>query len=424
MKDLYLKFSECNGVCTDTRMITADCIFFALKGENFNGNEFAAEALQKGAKYAVIDDEKYFVANQTVLVDDVLTTLQQLAHYHRKQFHIPVIGITGSNGKTTSKELIAAVLQKKYSLLYTKGNLNNHIGVPLTLLQLHKEHEIAIIEMGANKPGDIQELCEIADPDFGIITNIGKAHLEGFGGFEGVLKTKTELYRWIAQMGQHLFVNADNEILKNAIPKGLSYSSYGAGGEVKGHILKLDPFIHFQWEVDQYKSRSLSTQLVGAYNLDNFLAAACIGHYFGVENDSISDALSSYSPNNNRSQVKRTERNLLIIDCYNANPTSMDSALSSFAAIDHPNKWVILGDMRELGDSEMEEHQVIINRVQNENLQSIFVGPVFAALLKHRENVFEKVSDLSNSSLKEIREAIVLLKGSRGIALEQLIEHL
>ena len=344
-------FYETSGICTDTRNIQKDCLFICLKGGNFNGNEFAEKAIEAGAKY-VIADEKLFQNNDRIfLVDNSLEYLQKLANFHRKKFNFPIIGITGSNGKTTSKELIATVLSKKFNVHFTHGNLNNHIGVPLTLLQLSHSHQIAVIEMGANKFHDIQELCAIAEPTHGIITNIGMAHLEGFKSFEGVLKTKLELYDSISHSDGCIFVNNDDPILTENLPKNVEIETYGSDNmaTITGNLLSLSPFVEMNWKKSDFESDRIQTQMIGKYNFYNFLAAICIGNYFGVESSQISNAITEYSPTNNRSQIQKTSKNTLILDAYNANPTSMKSALESFALVEHTDKFVILGDMFELG---------------------------------------------------------------------------
>ena len=323
IQELYNAFIDGSGVITDTRKIKEGCLFFCLKGANFDGNTFAKEAIEKGASYAVIDNSEFAIPGKTILVNDTLRALQDLAHHHRMQFSIPVLGITGSNGKTTSKELIAAVLSTEKHILFTEGNLNNHIGVPLTLLHLNETHELAIIEMGANKPGDIQELVYIAAPTHGIITNIGRAHLEGFGSLEGVIQTKTEMYRYLASHNGHFFIHAADEILLKNLPKISEVSSYGKGGSIDGKLIRLSPFVEMQWTEGSYCSDVIKTQLIGEYNYVNFLAAICIGRHFGISRENCSKAIQEYTPTNNRSQVTKTAKNTLIVDCYNANPTSM-----------------------------------------------------------------------------------------------------
>lgn len=427
MDKLYSLFKQSSGVCTDTRKIEKNCLFISLKGANFNGNTFAEEALKQGALYAIVDEPKYQTNDSIFLVDDCLKFLQDLALHHRRQYNIPVIGITGSNGKTTTKELIAAVLLEKYKVHFTLGNLNNHIGVPLTLLGLKSEHEIAIVEMGANKFKDIQELCAIAEPTVGIITNIGKAHLEGFINFEGVLKTKRELYESIQKIGGKLIYNADDQILVNELTSNTTNISYGQNtknAQITGNILNQTPFIEFQWNSNHYSSPTLKTNLVGEYNFYNFLAAVTFGVVFKVESEKINRALENYLPSNNRSQVNKSEKNTIIVDCYNANPTSMSSAISSFSKIDHPKKIAILGDMRELGNDEKLEHEKIIDQLKMDNIETLFVGSVFHTLTKG-EDSFKEVEELKTQLTNSpIEDSLILLKGSRGIQLEKLLDIL
>jgi len=427
MEKLYTLFEKSSGVCTDTRKIQKNCLYISLKGDNFNGNAFAEKAIEMGALFAIVDEPKYQTNDTIFLVDDCLKFLQELGRHHRRQFDIPVIGITGSNGKTTTKELISAILTEKYNVHYTLGNLNNHIGVPLTLLGLKPEHEMAIIEMGANKFKDIEELCAIAEPSVGIITNIGKAHLEGLINFEGVLKTKRELYESIQKVNGQLVYNADDAILINELPKNtqnVAYSQTSNGALVSGEIKSQTPFIHFQWSTGDYTSPTLETNLVGEYNFYNFLAAVTFGVIFKVNPDKINHALEAYVPSNNRSQVNKTDKNTIIVDCYNANPTSMFSAIKSFSQIDHPKKLAILGDMRELGADEIIEHQKIIDQLSENKIDAIFVGSVFHDLTKNANSY--KTADELKMALAEspIQDAIILLKGSRGIQLEKLLDIL
>ncbi len=426
---LYAHFLETSGVCTDTRTIHPDCLFIALKGQNFNGNTFASEALSQGARYAVVDEPEYQIGPNILLVDDCLLFLQQLAHHHRRQFDIPVIGITGSNGKTSSKELIHAALSASYKTLATVGNLNNHIGVPLTLLRLDASHEIAIIEMGANKPGDIAELCEIAEPDFGIITNIGKAHLEGFGNFDGVLQTKTGLYRSVAKREGELIVNGDDPVLMQHLPTGISrVITYGKGADndIRGNLLGLSPFINMSYTQGAHTSGALSMQMIGDYNFYNYLAAIAFGYRFNVPSEKLERALQDYVPQNNRSQVKKTAANTLILDCYNANPSSMRSALTSFAAIEHANKFFIIGDMLELGAETEPEHRAILSLCRELQLEGITVGRHFREVSPDFSYpAFETKSEaLAYLNSHTLHDRLILLKGSRGIGLESLQEHL
>lgn len=424
IEQLHQLFSDSKGICTDTRKIEAGTIFFALKGANFNGNEYAKNALDEGCIWAVVDEEKFAIDERFILVDDVLKWLQDLANFHRRQFDIPVIGITGSNGKTTSKELIGAVLEKKYKLLITQGNLNNHLGVPFTLLRLNKAHEIAVIEMGANKPGDIQELVEIAEPNYGIITNIGAAHIEGMGSLQGIIETKTALYRWIDRVQGKIFINAEDDILRLNRPP-VSCISYGEEiGDIQGTLEKLTPFVNFSWKKEGYESPSITTHLVGRYNFTNFLAAVAIGDYFKVEPLAINEALEQYVPSNNRSQVTKTKRNTLIVDCYNANATSMKAALNSFFEVEHDQKMVILGDMLELGNISSQEHQRIIEMVKGRDVKVCLVGQEFGKV-NQEFPCFSNWEALKNQiDLDGISDHLILLKGSRGIRLENLIEYL
>lgn len=422
MEKLFDLFYQSTGICTDTRHIQTGSLFIALKGDNFNGNQFAQQAIKAGAMYAIVDEDGYSDQHQIFQVSNSLEYLQKLARFHRDRFDIPVIGITGSNGKTSTKELINAVLSKKYRTLCTIGNLNNHIGVPLTLLRLTEDHEIAIIEMGANKPGDIAELCAIADPSHGIITNIGKAHLEGFINFEGVLKTKTELYASILQKQGVLFASMDDDILMDACknyPLPLITFGNNANAFIIGELAYLDPYVHFSWHNHVYHSPTLHTHLVGKYNFNNFLAAIAFGNIFQVDPSLINDAIEGYIPQNNRSQVTKTAKNTIIVDCYNANPSSMRSALESFVDIQHDSKIAILGDMLELGKEGVSEHQRILQFCDEHAIPFLTVGPIFKSLHSRGfENTQELIEQWSSLSLEN---KLILLKGSRGIALEKLL---
>lgn len=422
LEELYHEFSGSTGVCTDTRAITPGCLFFCLTGANFDGNKFADDALEKGASHAVIDNSEYSIPGKTTLVENTLVALQQLANYHRSRFSIPVLGITGSNGKTTSKELISTVLSSEFNVLFTNGNLNNHIGVPLTLLRLNPAHQVAVIEMGANKPGDIAELCDIAEPTHGIITNIGRAHLEGFGNLEGVAETKTALYRAIAKAAGDLFVNCEDETLLSRLPENVRCHTYGSDCEVSGRLVSLDPFVNMTWRESSYESPELHMKLVGKYNFTNYLAAIRIGRFFGISPERINRSLEDYTPSNNRSQITKTGRNTVIVDCYNANPTSMVSAIESFAAIDHPSKIFILGDMREMGSEADAVHREIIDLTKEKSLNGYFVGEEFSKLLGDSSNAYKTTDELIDAlSNSPIHDSLVLLKGSRGIQLEKLL---
>jgi UDP-N-acetylmuramoyl-tripeptide--D-alanyl-D-alanine ligase len=424
MEHLFDLFEQTSGVSIDTRKIEKDCLFICLKGENFDGNTFAEEALIKGAKYVISDNPVHANKENIYVVEDSLSFLQQLARHHRRKMRAKVIGITGSNGKTSSKELINCVLSQGFAVLATQGNLNNHIGVPLTLLRLKQHHEIAIIEMGANKFKDIEELCAIAEPNYGIITNIGKAHLEGFLNFEGVLKTKTELYQAVSSVGGTIVYNEDDATLKNQLPKNVSLYSYGASDSaaIQGNLIGLNPYVQFSWTSGDYSSQTVSTHMIGTYNFYNFLAAISFGKLFGLTEEMINSAISSYIPENNRSQVMKTAKNTLILDCYNANPTSMKSALESFALIEAPNKFFIIGDMLELGKESLHEHQMILDLASELNLKGITVGPIFNSLDSHiLTNQFILTTDAIEYFNQETQhDAMILLKGSRGIGLEKL----
>lgn len=428
MEKEFELFYQCSGISTDTRKIEKNCLFVCLSGANFNGNTFAQEALKLGAKFVIADEQSVCDNKHIFFVSSSLEFLQKLANYHRKKFDIPVIGITGSNGKTSTKELLACVLNQKYKVLATEGNLNNHIGVPLTLLRLKREHEIAIIEMGANKFKDIEELCDIAEPNYGIITNIGKAHLEGFLSFEGVLKTKRELYEAVSKVMGTLVYNADDSILKEILPKNTTNISYGTiDSHVQGTLVSLSPFVNMEWQCESYQSPLVKTAMIGKYNFYNFLAAITFGKLFNVEEEAINEAISSYNPSNNRSQVKQTQFNTLILDAYNANPTSMKSALESFALIDNPEKLVILGDMFELGKDSSSEHQHIVDLVHQLGIEAIFIGEhFFKKEAQSGKCKFFKNKDLAKEFLTSnlLKNKLILLKGSRGIGLEALVENL
>ncbi len=427
METLYKLFQSGTGVETDTRKIQKGSLFFCLKGANFDGNTFAQEALKLGAIAAVVDNPEYHTEGETILVEDVLKALQDLARYHRNRFQIPIIGITGSNGKTTSKELISATLSTQLKVHFTQGNLNNHIGVPLTLLQLNETHEIAVIEMGANKPGDIKELVEIALPTHGIITNIGRAHLEGFKSLEGVIKTKTELFDFLAANKGHLFANKQDETIMSKLPATTQNHFYNDPAELYGELLSLNPFVNMNWSEPGYTSPAIQTNLVGEYNFINFLAAIRIGRFFGISAENCNQAISDYQPTNNRSQVTKTAKNTLIVDCYNANPTSMRSALSSFAKIDNHAKIFILGDMREMGDDAPMVHEEVIQQTIDLRLSGFFIGEEFLKFKgMHPNAIFLKSTDplIEHFEQNPPSDLLILLKGSRGISLEKVIPYL
>lgn len=427
---LYEIYKRHPVITTDSRICPHDSIFFALKGERFNGNRFAESAIEKGCAYAVVDEWKNDKPENpcVIVVENVLETLQKLANYHRKKLKTTIVGITGTNGKTTTKELIATILSKEFKVAFTQGNLNNHIGVPLTLLSIKKSHEIGVIEMGANHPGEIRELCEIAEPNIGLITNIGKAHIEGFGSLENVIKTKCELYDFIREHEGKVFVNKDNSTL-NEKSEGMDRILYGRddpGLFVSGTLSAETPFLNFDWNFFDHPRR-VKTHLVGEYNFDNALAAAAIGKYFGINAELISSALETYEPKNHRSQFERTQRNDFIIDAYNANPTSMKAMLEFFSKIksDLP-KAVILGEMKELGAITEVEHKKMLDYLRGQSFDKIYlVGPVFTGEgagngITGKTLVFESVEQL----IEELKQHplvgyYVLLKGSHSVHLEK-----
>jgi UDP-N-acetylmuramoyl-tripeptide--D-alanyl-D-alanine ligase len=417
MTELYSLFLKQRAITTDSRDCPKGSIFFALKGETFNGNAYAASALEKGCAYAVIDEAEYAADDRYIVVPDVLTTLQQLANEHRKALGTPIVGITGTNGKTTTKELVATVLGKKYNVLYTQGNFNNHIGVPKTLLQLTEEHNMAVIEMGANHPGEIKTLVNIVEPDCGLITNVGKAHLEGFGSFEGVIKTKGELYDFLREHKGKVFIDEENEHLMN-ISQGLDLIPY-----VTGEVIDCAPYLHFKWQ-----GGDIMTHLIGAYNIKNMMAAATVGLHFGVSVADINDALAGYIPSNNRSQLTITEKNKLIVDTYNANPTSMMAALQNFSIMQVSPKMAILGDMRELGEVSEAEHKKVVDFLTAEEAKAKegeflvwLVGAEFSKTSCH----FRKFPDVAAVKKALEEEGVptgyhILIKGSNGIRLFEL----
>lgn len=425
-KELYLLFKECSCVTTDTRNIKEKSMFFALKGPNFNANTFAAEALQNGCSYAIIDQEEYLIDNRTILVDDVLQTLQVLSKYHREQLSIPIIGITGSNGKTTSKELIQAVLKKKYKVAATKGNLNNHIGVPLTLLSIGSEIEISIVEMGANHAGEIAFLCALAQPNIGLITNIGMAHLEGFGSLETIINTKAALYEFLAQNNGIAFVNKKDDRLVNLSIENERILYRSTESIDAASLPSKSPFLSFNLTINGKEYPGIETQLVGDYNLENILAAISIAVYFKVNTEDIINAIKEYRPANNRSQWFSSDNNQLILDAYNANPSSTNSAIRNFESLLADNKVIILGDMLELGEIEKEEHQKIIDLLQKNQIESILVGPIYNSCsvspsIKQFTSTENAKEYLKNNPLIE---KTILIKGSRGLQLETLVEVL
>lgn len=424
MSELYQLFQKYPIVVTDTRKIVSNSIFFALKGANFNGNQFAAQALEKGATYAVIDEKEYAIDDRFVLVDDVLKALQDLAREHRRALHIPILAITGTNGKTTTKELVNEVLKCKFTTYATQGNLNNHIGVPLTLLAMTQETEFGVVEMGANHPEEVKFLCEIAEPDYGMITNIGKAHLEGFGSFEGVKKTKKELYDYLQGRGK-VFVNCENQHLRGMLNEQETIT-YGDSEQAdsKAKFLQAEPYLILELRSPIGKLY-VKTKLIGAYNFENALAALTVGRYFKIPEVDMKKALEEYTPSNNRSQLQKTEKNVLFLDAYNANPSSMQVAINNFANLKMKNKLLILGDMLELGDDSIKEHQALLDLLEEKELKAVYlVGDIFTSI--NRNYKAFKTTDQLLKELKEneIKNHYILIKGSRGIKLERVIEKL
>tara|TARA_B100001105_G_scaffold141991_1_gene113787 strand:- start:68 stop:1324 length:1257 start_codon:yes stop_codon:yes gene_type:complete len=416
IQKLYQFFLKHPIICTDSRKITKGSIFFSLKGKNFNGNKFAEKAIKDGCSFAVVDEKEFATNDKFILVDDVLGTLQNLAKHHRTLLNIPIIGITGTNGKTTSKELINAVLSSEKCCYATKGNFNNHIGVPLSILEITSSHEIAIIEMGANHIGEIAFLCNISQPIFGVITNIGKAHLEGFGSFESVIKAKSELYNYIQKNNGNVFVNNEAELLIE-LADNIRKTTYGKNGDYKGSIASNTPFVSVQ-----FGENSIISNLIGDYQFYNIMLAISVGKYFEITDKNIKKAIESYTPKNNRSEIIKTKSNTIILDAYNANPSSMTAMLHSFAKQNYENKLCILGDMLEMGNTSLQEHKAIIDLANELKLECIFIGTEFAQVHKQVYNSTDKFSEFLKE--KPITNKTILLKGSRGITLEKLVKLL
>lgn len=449
ISELYTLFCQHPVITSDTRDCPAGSIFFALKGETFDGNLFAAKALEAGCAYAVVDNAEVAATDERfILVDDVLTALQQLAAHHRRVLGTPIVQITGTNGKTTTKELTASVLSEQYRVLYTLGNFNNHIGVPKTLLRLTAEDDIAVVETGANHPGEIALLSRIVDADCGLITNVGKAHLEGFGSFEGVIATKTELYDYLRNKehgddpndeneevgvaAPFIFLHGDNEWLPSRAEglEAVTYGSVGKGYDVEGEVVDCTPFLRLRWRVKDGEWQEVQTQLIGAYNIDNVLAAAAVGTHFGVAPEQVSHALTEYRPSNSRSEFRNTGRNRLVVDAYNANLSSMHAALENFRLISDENKMMILGDMRELGTASAAAHQEVADLAATTGCKALwFVGENFAAVepaecaaeVRHFANVDEVKAAIAAEPLND---CLILIKGSNGTKLFQLPELL
>ena len=419
---IHSLFLNCSSVATDTRKIEPNSLFVALRGENFDANTFTKEAIEKGASYVIIDNEKYFIDHRTLLVENSLTALQLLAKYHRQYLKTPIISLTGSNGKTTTKELINVVLSKKFKTKATLGNLNNHIGVPLTLLSFDNDTELGIVEMGANHQKEIEFLCELALPDYGYITNFGKAHLEGFGGVEGVIQGKSEMYKYISANEKLAFINLDDAIQvdKSCDLGKFSFGINNVNADVNISLVQANPFVEIQ-----FADLNIKTHLIGLYNASNINAAIAIGKYFGVENSDVKEALESYIPENNRSQLINRGTNKIILDAYNANPSSMAVAIENFLKINNATKMMILGDMFELGTESAHEHKTIVNLVSNNNeVTSYFIGKEFYCQNVNRINIhFFETFDSFSDYLKgiKIENCSILIKGSRGMALERTL---
>ncbi|MBR1803882.1 MAG: UDP-N-acetylmuramoyl-tripeptide--D-alanyl-D-alanine ligase [Muribaculaceae bacterium] len=439
IKELYAFYEQHPVVTTDSRDCPQGSIFIALKGETFDGNRFAVQSLDKGCALAVVDDEQVYrdyVAQggderRMVLVPDALQAFKDLAREHRRHFHIPVVGITGTNGKTTTKELVRAVLAQNYRVMATEGNFNNDVGVPKTLLRLASQHEIAVVEMGASHPGDIKTLAETAEPTCGLITNVGKAHLQGFGSFEGVVRTKGELYDNLAtRPGSVIFVNADNEHLMGILPREVTAVRYGkdehdASLRVCGQVVACDPLLRLRWREPGGELHQVATHLIGSYNLDNVLAAATVGLQFGVKAEKICEALENYVPSNNRSQLTATAHNQLIVDAYNANPTSMAAALDNFSLMQVPRKMAILGEMRELGESSAEEHQRVVDRLMECGFDQVWlVGNEFASIVCPYRKFSDVEAVKAAITAEQPQGYYILIKGSNGTRLFQLPELL
>ncbi|MFC7773789.1 UDP-N-acetylmuramoyl-tripeptide--D-alanyl-D-alanine ligase [Flavobacterium sp. GCM10027622] len=424
IEEIYQCFLQCESISTDTRKIEPNSLFIALKGENFDANTFAQEALNKGAQFVILDNKNFFTdQDKMILVTDSLKTLQELANYHRNQLGLPIIALTGSNGKTTTKELINCVLSKKYRTKATIGNLNNHIGVPLTLLSFDEDTDIGIVEMGANHQKEIELLCKITAPDFGYITNFGKAHLEGFGGVEGVIKGKSELYDYLKENNKTVFVNTDDPIQNK---KTAEFTKYTFGSATNNNIVitsvSANPLVKIN-----FSDKTIQSHLIGIYNANNINAAITIGKYFNINENDIKDAIESYIPSNNRSQLIEKGTNHIILDAYNANPSSMSAALGNFIQLESNSKIAILGDMFELGEESSEEHKKIVESLQKETtIEVCFIGKDFYSnkTIDSHLHFFETFDEFNKNYLKKPQNSTILIKGSRGMALERTLDLL
>jgi UDP-N-acetylmuramoyl-tripeptide--D-alanyl-D-alanine ligase len=425
IETLHQKFLQCKSICIDTRKIELDTMFLAIKGENFDANNFAKEALEKGAKFVIIDNKEFYIDERTILVNDSLKTLQELSKYHREYLKLPIIALTGSNGKTTTKELILVVLSKKFNTKATIGNLNNHIGVPLTLLSFTKETEIGIVEMGANHQKEIEFLCAIAKPDFGYITNFGKAHLEGFGGVEGVIKGKSEMYDYLRLNKKTAFVNLEDpiQVQKTETIERFTFGLNKLNSNLNIISLKANPFVEIT-----FNETIITSNLIGLYNANNINLAITIGTYFKISDTEIKTAIESYIPENNRSQLMEKGTNKIILDAYNANPSSMKVAIENFVQLKDSNKTIILGDMFELGTESLAEHKGIVSQLETEkNTKCFFIGADFYKSKIEKTNFIflEKFTDLATFLQKnKIENNMILIKGSRGMALERTLEFI
>jgi UDP-N-acetylmuramoyl-tripeptide--D-alanyl-D-alanine ligase len=428
-QELYTKFLKHPLICTDSRKVEKDTLFFALKGENFNGNLFAEKALSDGCAYAIVDEDLHIKSDKIVRVNNVLESLQQLANYHRRVLKTPIIALTGSNGKTTTKELLIQILGAKFNVYGTEGNLNNHIGVPLTLLKLKPEHDYGVIEMGANHQGEINALCEIAEPDFGLITNIGKAHLEGFGGFKGVRKGKTEMYRFINSRSGTIFYNHSNPILleeaqKLEKSKHIAYSVEGVG--FTGHVGEKSTLLTGELCTEKGIAQPFKSQLAGDYNLENIVASAAVGDYLGVNLKDIANAIETYVPSNMRSQIIETSRNTILLDAYNANPSSMHASVKEFVKQESKrDKVIFLGSMKEMGKYSFEEHTFLVRKVEPyDNIEVVLIGEEYSGISCSLAS-YKSVNELiEQRDLSELSDKYILIKGSRANKLEKLIDLL